>query len=107
MRTILLLSIACLAATILAAPGASAWATCNAADPPCPGLYCLGQGSHIGSREDCNVVFVPDPRDPTTQQPTCFWEPGFAALVYTATGGIVHLHDGSPICTVHVHRPTA
>lgn len=39
-------------------------------------------------------------------EPNCYWNPNFANLVYAATLGIVHLHDGSPICTVHVHLPT-
>jgi hypothetical protein len=39
--------------------------------------------------------------------PYCYWNPDFVDLVYTVTLGFVHLHDGSPVCTVHLHRPTA
>lgn len=43
---------------------------------------------------------------PELPDPQCYWNPDFADAVHQATLGIVHLHDGSPVCTVHLHRPT-
>lgn len=59
--------------------------------------------------EFCTEDAVPRCTRPWSESidpPQCYWEQGFADAVYHGTGGIVHPHDGSPWCTVHIHIPS-